>query len=117
MPTGMLTGRITQQNQTWIAGRSGMDIEWINEKYKEANRVFDSPWEAREWGDSLYPDFAGGLRPNVGYATPDHKVYVYLLEHLPKWALYNNVQIEVHTSLELVDEKMLYRLWVTPSND
>ncbi|MDQ0878270.1 hypothetical protein QFZ77_006929 [Paenibacillus sp. V4I3] len=94
-----------------------MDIEWINEKYKEANRIFDSTWEVYEWADSLYPDFAGGLRVNVGYATPDDKVFAHLAEHLPKWASNNNIRINVNTSKDLVDGKMIYRIWITPFNE
>ncbi|MEK3748322.1 hypothetical protein NYE25_08760 [Paenibacillus sp. FSL E2-8871] len=44
-----------------------MDIEWINEHYKESNKILDSTREVYEWADSLYPDFSGGLRVNVGY--------------------------------------------------
>jgi hypothetical protein len=84
-----------------------MDIEWINEKYKEANRIMESDHEVYEWADSLFPDFAGGLRDNIGYATPDDKVYTYLVEHLPEWARNNNVRIKVHTSQDLVDGKKI----------
>jgi hypothetical protein len=70
-----------------------MDIEWINEKYKEANRIMDSDHEVYEWADSLFPDFAGGLRVNIGYATPDDKVYAYLVEYLPKWASYTKQKL------------------------
>lgn len=28
-----------------------MDIEWINKRYKEANRIFDSAREVEEWVD------------------------------------------------------------------
>lgn len=94
-----------------------MDIEWINENYKEASKILDSPWEVYEWADSLYPDFAGGLRVNVGYATPDDKVYAYLAEHLPKWASNNNVRINVNTSQDLVDGKMIYKIWITPCKE
>ncbi|SFS76548.1 hypothetical protein [Paenibacillus sp. BC26] len=91
-----------------------MDIEWINENYKEANMIFESSWEAFEWTDSLYSDFAGGLRVNVGYATPDDKVYTLLVEHLPKWANNNKVKLNVNTSQDLVDGKIIYKIWVTP---
>jgi hypothetical protein len=91
-----------------------LDIEWINDKYKEANRIFDSTCEVYEWANALYPDFAGGLRVNVGYATPDDKVYTYLVEHLPKWASYTNAKIMIHTSQDLVNGKMIYKIWVTP---
>ena len=84
-----------------FAGGSELDIEWINDKYKEANRIFDSTCEVYEWANALYPDFAGGLRVNVGYATPDDKVYAYLVEHLPKWASYTNAKIMVHTSQDV----------------
>ncbi|WP_438491566.1 hypothetical protein [Paenibacillus sp. IHBB 3054] len=94
-----------------------MNIEWINEDYKEANKIFDSTREVCEWADSLYPDFAGGQRVNVGYATPDDKVYTYLVEHLPKWASNNNVMININTSQDLVNGKMIYKIWVTPFKD
>ncbi|TFE23061.1 hypothetical protein [Cohnella luojiensis] len=90
-----------------------MDIEWINEKYKEANRIMDSDWEVYQWADSLYPDFGGGLRVNVGYATPDYKVYAYLFEHLPTWASFNNSKIKVHTSHDLIDGKKIFKIWIT----
>jgi hypothetical protein len=94
-----------------------MDIEWINENYKEACKIFDSVREVYEWADSLYPDFAGGHRVNVGYATPDDKVYAFLVEHLPKWASNNNVRVNVNTSENLVDGKMIYKIWITPCNE
>lgn len=67
-----------------------MNIEWINEKYGESNKIFDSYLEVYEWADS--PDFAGGLRVNVGYATPDVKVSMYLLKHIPEWASYKKTK-------------------------
>ncbi|MDQ0888869.1 hypothetical protein QFZ81_003957 [Paenibacillus sp. V4I9] len=33
-----------------------MDIEWINESYKEASKIIDSTREAYEWADSLHSD-------------------------------------------------------------
>ncbi|MDQ0888896.1 hypothetical protein QFZ81_003984 [Paenibacillus sp. V4I9] len=54
---------------------------------------------------------------NVGYATPDDKVFAHLAEHLPKWASNNNVRINVNTSKDLVDGKMIYRIWITPFNE
>ncbi|MDQ0888943.1 hypothetical protein QFZ81_004031 [Paenibacillus sp. V4I9] len=94
-----------------------MDIEWINECYKEASKIFDSTREAYEWADSLHSDFAGGYRVNVGYATPDDKVYTYLVEHLPKWARYNNLRINVNTSQDLVDGKLTHKIWITPCDE
>jgi hypothetical protein len=91
-----------------------MNIEWINEKYGESDKIFDSYWEVYEWADSLYPDFAGGLRVNVGYATPDVKVFTCLLEHIPEWASNNNVKRQVNTSQQLIDGKIIYKVWVTP---
>lgn len=90
-----------------------MDIKWINEDYKEATKIFSSTWEVYEWADSLYPDFAGGLNVNVGYATPDVQVHTYLVEHLPQWASYNKVRINVNTSQEFINGKMIYKIWVT----
>ncbi|UQZ36697.1 hypothetical protein C2I18_26095 [Paenibacillus sp. PK3_47] len=94
-----------------------MDIKWINEDYKEAGKIFDSIREVNEWADSLYPDFAGGLRVHVGYASPDANVHTYLAEHLPQWADYNNVRINVNTSKELINGIMIYKIWVTPFED
>ena len=52
-----------------------MNITWINENYKEANRIFDSSFEVYEWADSLYPDFGGGMYTYVGYESLD-KTYM-----------------------------------------
>ncbi|SDW22019.1 hypothetical protein [Paenibacillus sp. CF384] len=90
-----------------------MCIDWINEKYKEANRVMDTDWEIYEWADSLYSDFAGGIRVNVGYATPDYKVYLYLVEHLPRWKDLNQTKVIINTSHSIEDEKVIYKIWIT----
>ncbi|MFB5192578.1 hypothetical protein [Alicyclobacillus fastidiosus] len=90
-----------------------MEIEWINEQYKESNRIFDSKWEVEEWVNSLYSDFSGCLRTNVGYATPDENVFLRLSEELPRWAEYTHAQVEIHTDTQIVDGKPLYKIWVT----
>ncbi len=90
-----------------------MSIQWINERYPEGNRIFDSMREAEEWADSLFSDFAGSMESNVGYATPDRKVFDFLSEFLPKWARYNHSDITIHTDIEQFDQKPLYKIWVT----
>ncbi|WP_256759881.1 hypothetical protein [Cohnella sp. WQ 127256] len=94
-----------------------MDIEWINVRYKEANRKMDSDWEVSQWVDSLYPDFYGCLIVNLGYATPDYKVHSSLVEHLPKWASNNKSKIRVNTSNEVVDGEIIYKVWITPLDE
>ena len=52
------------------------NVKWINGRYKEDNRIFDSEFEVKEWTEALYPDFVAYLcdKNNVGYETPDEKV-------------------------------------------
>lgn len=91
-----------------------MNIEWVNERYKESKRIFDSEWEVSEWADSLYPDFGGGFSIYVGYASPDERVHNYLVGNLPKWTVQNNRNILINTSIEIEDEQLIYKIWVTP---
>jgi hypothetical protein len=65
-----------------------VDIKWINGRYNEDIRIFDTSWEVEEWVDSLYTDFAGEGFVNVGYATPDEKVANHLAFRLPQWLEY-----------------------------
>ncbi|WDM00444.1 hypothetical protein JI721_12015 [Alicyclobacillus cycloheptanicus] len=90
-----------------------MEIHWINEDYKEGGRVFDSEWEVDEWVDSLYSDFGGCLRTNVGYATPDEKVFLRLSKELPRWAEYTHALSEIHRDTQIVDGRTIYRMWIT----
>lgn len=90
-----------------------MNIEWINEKYKEANRIFDSSFEVYEWADSLYSDFGGGLYTYVGYASPDKNVFDYLIENLPKWIELNKANNIVNTSIEQIEGKVIYKIWIS----
>lgn len=90
-----------------------MAITWINERYPEGNRIFDSEREAEEWADSLFDDFAGGIAVNVGYATPDKKVFSFLSKFLSDWVNYNNAQVIIHSETEYVGGNPLYKIWVT----
>ena len=96
-------------------GGCPMEIEWINEQHKEGNRIFDSKWEVEEWVDSLFPDFGGCVRTNVGYATPDEKVFLRLSEELPRWAEYTHSNVGIYTDKQMVGGKMIYKIWVTAS--
>lgn len=89
------------------------NIKWISEGYIEGSRIFDSEFEAREWADALYPDFAAfiGNQMNVGYATPDEKVIKYLAAFFPQWAEYNNVQVDICTEKTEIDDQIIYKIW------
>ncbi|MRX56569.1 hypothetical protein GJU41_21715 [Bacillus idriensis] len=89
------------------------NVKWINGSYKEDNRIFDSEFEAEEWTDALYPDFAVFLfnKINVGYATPDEKVIKYLAYYLPKWAGNNNISFSICTEETKIDGQIIYKIW------
>ena len=76
------------------------NIKWINGIYKEDNRIFDSDWEAYEWADGLHSDIVPDLaaKVNVGYATPDKKVYSNLLDLIPEWVKGMDVKVNIHTN-------------------
>lgn len=96
-----------------------MAVKWIHGQYREDNRMFDSTWEAEEWADSLYSDFAGAGFVNVGYATPDEKVAFHIAAQLTIWLDWakSNVDIPectVQTATENADGKFTYKVWVVP---
>ncbi|MEK4537090.1 hypothetical protein NST21_17480 [Peribacillus sp. FSL K6-1552] len=89
------------------------NVKWINGSYKEDNRIFDSEIQAEEWVDALYPDFVPYLfnKINVGYATPDEKVFKYLVNYLPEWARYNNVNVSIYTEKITKDGQVIFKIW------
>jgi len=90
-----------------------MEIEWINNQFKESNYIFDSWLEAEEWADSLYSDFAGIGFINTGYATPDEKVYTCLLENIQLWVRYNSLQVVINTETTCANGVNVYKVWFT----
>jgi len=90
-----------------------MPIRWINDIDPTGNRIFDSLWEAEEWADSLSADFWAESMDHVGYATRDEKVYTFLSKFLPKWLLYSERPVDVHTDIESTADGLVYKIWVT----
>ncbi len=86
-------------------------MEWINEWHPEGNRIFDSDIEAWEWADSLLNDFIPW--DGVGYATPDEKVFQYLVKLVPQWMIHDNdLSSVMHTAIDTVNGRPLYTTWV-----
>lgn len=100
-----------------------MEVKWINGESREDTRIFDSTWEAEEWADSLYSDFAGEGFINVGYAHPDRKVFEYFLVNKENWvrsAMTNPYLPElVFMTEETTDSNgnPLYKVWMTPKRE
>lgn len=86
-------------------------MEWINERHPEGNRIFDSDIEAWEWADSLLNDFVPW--DGVGYATPDEKLFQYLVKLVPQWINDNDLSSVMHTAIDTVNGRPLYKIWVT----
>lgn len=74
-------------------------------------RIFDSEWEAQEWADSLATDFFP--LDDVGYVTPDEKVFGWLCRLLPQWMTYEDFPTTIHTAIGMVDGRRIYKIWVT----
>lgn len=113
-PIYLLTILNPRYESTWCkrskVGDLVKKIIWINGNYKEDNRIFDSKIQAKEWADSLLPEFGPYLisQVNVGYETPDEDVINYLEYFLPKWATYNNAKISIHREKTIRDGQDLY---------
>ncbi len=88
-------------------------VNWISGGYKEDHMIFDSEYEVEEWVDSLYSDMVPYLANNIniGYATPDQKVVKSLENHLPSWATFIEVNIQIHSEKVNVDGKVIYKVW------
>lgn len=89
------------------------NVNWINGSHKEDNRIFDSEFEVKVWTEALYPDFVAYLsdKSNVGYATPDEKVIIYLASLFPQWAVSINLQIGVCTGKTEINGQIIYKIW------
>lgn len=88
-----------------------MDITWIDEQDPVGHRIFDSWWEADEWADSILTDFYPFDR--IGYMTPDQKVMASLLRRLPPYIRECAFEALVHTAIDSIDGKTLYKIWTT----
>lgn len=95
-----------------------MGIQWINGKYEEDQRVFDSVYEAWEWSDGLHPDISSYLsqKLKVGYASPDVKVIDHLSNLIPNWADDLQVKVNIHCGKKIIDNKTIYEIWVSPAD-
>ncbi|MGG0187541.1 hypothetical protein [Bacillus rhizoplanae] len=85
-----------------------MSIRWHESDCREDHMVFDTLWEADEWGRSISHDIHAGAFD--GYATPDEKVAYVLAFHLA-----NVPRFHVHTDTVWSGDKIIYKVWVTPS--
>jgi hypothetical protein len=90
-----------------------MEIEWISGLHKEDSMIFDSEFEAYEWADGLHSDIVPYLweKVNVGYETPDKKVYTNLLNLLPKWIKEIDVKFNIYNDEIEVDGQVIYKIW------
>ncbi|WP_102275308.1 hypothetical protein [Cytobacillus massiliigabonensis] len=87
-------------------------FKWINGSNKADNQIFDTEFEAKEWTESLYSDFAAYISKenNVGYATPDEKVINYLISHFPQWADFNHLIVDVCTEKINKEGQTIYKI-------
>lgn len=85
-------------------------MRWIHEEAPSTldRRIFDSEWEAQEWADSLSDDFFP--LHDVGYATPDVKVFRWLCKLLPQWQTYEEFPTTIYTAIEIVDGRPCYKI-------
>ncbi|MFD0770549.1 hypothetical protein ACFQZ1_17545 [Bacillus sp. CGMCC 1.60114] len=87
-----------------------MSIRWHESNYREDHMIFDTLWEAEEWGCSISNDMHAGAFG--GYTTPDEKV-AYVLA----FRLASVPRLHVHTDTVWLEDKMMYKVWVTLSTN
>jgi len=60
---------------------------------------------------------------NVGYAIPDKKVADFLIRQIPRWAEFPRRHdpsipaVTANSLTEMVDGRLLYKVWIAPEND
>ena len=84
-----------------------MSIRWHKSNYREDHMIFDTLWEAEEWGCSISNDMHAGAFD--GYTTPDEKI-AYVLA----FRLASVPRFHVHTDIVCSGDTCMYRVWVTP---
>lgn len=83
-----------------------MNIRWHEPNCPEDLRIFDTLWEAVEWGDSISNDINAGAFD--GYITSDEKVAYVLAFHLAQIDRFH-----VHAEKSWSDGRYNYKVWVT----